>query len=95
MTWIISLHNNFAFGDYVHVHSVVFKSFVCEMFTDYKVYDWNSHIRATNKSILCVIRETRKTMLMVFRGTRKLNAMVFRARSKLMLSYLEQQGNQC
>ena len=33
-------------------------------------------------------------MHMVFRATKKTPAMVFRAVRKLMLSYLEQQGNQ-
>ena len=48
-----------------------FKSLVCEMFINQKVYALNLSFRATSKPMLLVIRAPRQPMLMVFR-TRKL-----------------------
>ena len=79
-------YNNFAFGEYVPVYSVVLKVWSVK-YSPITKFCLQFTLQSHNKSMLWVfriIRATRKPMLMVFRATRK-----------QMLWYSEQQVNTC
>ena len=85
-------HNQFAFGEQVHVHSVFLKVWFvkCSKIANFTLKTTlQSHKK---KSILCVIRATRKPMLFGIQSNKKTYGMVFRATRKLMFCIQSNKG---